>query len=170
MRAMVLHAVVQLARFAGARVLAADRGEAKLAAAKGAGADECLDALVGPIDAQARRLTDRRGVDVVVDFVASPETLTAGLAALAPSGRLAILGVHRGSRFTVDPLWMLNGEREVIGSRYVTRQEIVDSLELVRRGLIRPIVSRTFALEEAEQAHELLGQSAMIGRVALLIQ
>jgi D-arabinose 1-dehydrogenase-like Zn-dependent alcohol dehydrogenase len=57
-----------------------------------------------------------------------------------------------------------------IGSRYVTRQEIADSLELVRRGHIRPVVTRTFALEQAEEAHELLGQGAMIGRAALLIQ
>jgi D-arabinose 1-dehydrogenase-like Zn-dependent alcohol dehydrogenase len=150
-------------------VLAADRGDAKLEAARDAGADETIDALTGPIDAQARRLTDGRGVDVVVDFVASPETLQAGLAALAPGGRLAILGVHRDSRFTVDPFWMLNGEREVIGSRYVTRQEIVDSLELVRRGLIRPTVTRTFALEEAEQVHDLLGNGEMIGRAALVM-
>lgn len=162
--------MVQLARYVGARVLAADRGEQKLAAAREAGADEVVDALSGSIEEQARRLTDGRGVDVVVDFVASPETLQAGLAALAPGGRLAILGVHRGSRFTVDALQMLSGELEVIGSRYVTRQEIVDSLELVRRGHIRPIVTRTFPLEEAERAHELLGQGAMIGRAALLIQ
>jgi alcohol dehydrogenase, propanol-preferring len=161
--------MVQLARFAQARVLAADRGDAKLEAARAAGAHETLDALSGPIDAQARQLTDGRGVDVVVDFVASPETLQAGLAALGPGGRLAILGVHRDSRFSVDPLWMLNGEREIIGSRYVTRQEIVESLELVRRGHVRPIVSRTFALEEAEQAHELIGQGAMIGRAALVM-
>jgi D-arabinose 1-dehydrogenase-like Zn-dependent alcohol dehydrogenase len=64
---------------------------------------------------------------------------------------------------------MLNGELAILGSRYVTRQDIVDSLELVRRGLVRPIVSRTFALEEAEQAHELLDQSALIGRAALII-
>jgi NADPH2:quinone reductase len=162
--------MVQLARYAGARVLAADRGEAKLAAARAAGARETIDALAGAIDVRARQLSDGRGVDVVVDFVASPETLQAGLAALAPGGRLAILGVHRDSRFTIDPLWMLNGEREVIGSRYVTRQEIVEALELVRRGHVRPIVTRTFALEEAEQAHDLLGQGAMIGRAALVIQ
>ena len=160
--------MVQLARFAGARVLAADRGEAKLAA-HAAGAHETIDALAGSIDARARALTDGRGVDVVVDFVASPDTLQAGLAALAPGGRLAILGVHRDSRFSVDPFWMLNGEREVIGSRYVTRQDIVDSLELVRRGHIRPIVTRVFALEDAERAHELLGQGAMIGRAALVM-
>src|ERR1051326_1354563 len=50
--------VFQLARFAGGRVLAADRGEARLAAAKDAGADECIDALAGSVDAQARQLTD----------------------------------------------------------------------------------------------------------------
>jgi D-arabinose 1-dehydrogenase-like Zn-dependent alcohol dehydrogenase len=52
----------------------------------------------------------------------------------------------------------------------VKRQEIVEALELVRRGHVRPIVTRTFALEEAEQAHDLLGQGAMIGRAALVIQ
>ena len=162
--------MVQLARYAGARVLAADRGDAKLAAAHAAGAHETIDAVSGTIEARARKLTDGRGVDVVVDFVASPETLQSGLAALAPGGRLAILGVHRDSRFSVDPFWMLNGEREVIGSRYVTRQDIVDSLELVRRGHVRPIVTRIFALEDAEQAHELLGQGAMIGRAALVME
>ena len=161
--------MVQMARFLGARVFGADRGDEKLAAVRDAGAHETIDALAGAIDARARRLTDGRGVDVVVDFVASPETLQAGLAALAPGGRLAVLGVHRGSQFTVDPFWMLNGEREIIGSRYVTRQDIVDSLELVRRGLIRPIVTRTFALEDAEEVHELLGKGAMIGRAALVM-
>jgi D-arabinose 1-dehydrogenase-like Zn-dependent alcohol dehydrogenase len=64
---------------------------------------------------------------------------------------------------------MHSGELQVIGSRYVTLQDVVDALELVRRGHIRPIVTRTFALEQAEQVHDLLGQGAMIGRAALLI-
>lgn len=161
--------MVQLARFAGARVLAADLGEAKLAAASDAGAHEVIDASAGPIGEAARRLTDGRGVDVAIDFVASPETLQSGLDLLAPNGRLAIVGGGHGGRFTVESSRMLRGEVDIIGSRYVTRQEIVDSLELVRRGIIRPIVTRTFSLEEAEQAHELLDRSAIIGRAAIVM-
>jgi hypothetical protein len=47
--------------------------------------------------------------------------------------------------------------------------DVVDSLELVRRGVIRPIVNHTFALEDAERAHELIGRGELIGRAALLI-
>jgi propanol-preferring alcohol dehydrogenase len=161
--------MVQLARLAGGRVLAADRGEAKLAAARDAGAHETIDALAGPIEPRARKLTDGRGVDVVIDFVVSPETLQAGFDALAPSGRLVILGGRRGAQLPVDAFRMLNGELSILGSRYVTRQDIVDSLELVRRGLVRPIVSRTFALEEVEQAHEILDRGEMIGRAAMVL-
>ena len=161
--------MVQLARLAGGRVLAADRGDAKLAAARDAGAHETLDALAGPLEPQARRVTDGRGVDVVIDFVVSPETLQAGFDALAPSGRLVILGGRRGAQLPVDASRMLNGELSILGSRYVTRQDIVDSLELVRRGLVRPIVSRTFALEEVEQAHEILDRGEMIGRAAMVL-
>jgi D-arabinose 1-dehydrogenase-like Zn-dependent alcohol dehydrogenase len=161
--------MVQLARFAGGRVLAADRGDEKLGAARDAGAHATLDALSGPLEPQARRLTDGRGVDVVIDFVVTPETLQAGFDALAPSGRLVILGGRRGAKLAVDAFTMLNKELAILGSRYVTRQDIADSLELVRRGLVRPIVTRTFAMEDVEQAHELLDQGAMIGRAAMVL-
>jgi propanol-preferring alcohol dehydrogenase len=161
--------MVQLARLAGARVLAADLGDEKLAAARDAGASEVVDALAGPIEPRARELTDGRGVDVVIDFVVSPETLQAGFDALAPGGRQLILGGRRGARLTIDAFTMLNRELAILGSRYVTRQDIVDSLELVRRGLVRPIVTRTFRLEDAEKAHELLDKGAIIGRAALVI-
>ena len=161
--------MVQLARYAGARVLAADLGDEKLAAARDVGADETIDAQSGPIEPQARRLTDGRGVDVVIDFVVSQDTLQAGFEALAPNGRLVILGGRRGAQLTVDASKMLNRELAILGSRYVTRQDIIDSLELVRRGLIRPIVTRTFPLEQADEAHALLDRSALIGRGALII-
>jgi D-arabinose 1-dehydrogenase-like Zn-dependent alcohol dehydrogenase len=161
--------MVQLARYAGARVLAADRGEEKLAATREAGADATIDALAGPIARQARRLTQERGVDVAIDFVVSDETLRAGVDALAPNGRLVILGGRRGATLTVDPSTLLNRELAILGSRYVTRQDITDALELVRRGSVRPIVTRTFPLEDAELAHELLDRSAVIGRAALLL-
>jgi NADPH:quinone reductase-like Zn-dependent oxidoreductase len=161
---------LQLARLAGARVLAADRGDEKLAGAREAGAHETIDALAGPIAPEARRLTDGRGVDVAIDFVVDDDTLQAGVDALAPNGRLLILGGRRGAKLPLDAHTLLNRELAILGSRYVTRQDIVDALELVRRGAVRPIVTRTYPLEEAERVHqEVLGQSAAIGRVALIV-
>ncbi len=52
----------------------------------------------------------------------------------------------------------------------MTREDIADALELVVRGSIRPVVTRTFPLEEAERVHELIGDGSMIGRAAQLDQ
>ena len=58
---------------------------------------------------------------------------------------------------------------EIHGSRYVTLTEIAQTLELLRQRRIRAIVSRTFPLEGAEEAHELLRQNALVGRAALIL-
>jgi D-arabinose 1-dehydrogenase-like Zn-dependent alcohol dehydrogenase len=64
---------------------------------------------------------------------------------------------------------MLYDMLEIHGSRYVTLTEIQQTLELLRQGRIRPVISRTFPLERAEEAHELLRQNALVGRAALLL-
>jgi D-arabinose 1-dehydrogenase-like Zn-dependent alcohol dehydrogenase len=64
---------------------------------------------------------------------------------------------------------MLYDMLEIHGSRYVTLTEIQQTLELLRLGRIRPVISRTFPLEAAEEAHELLRRNALIGRAALLV-
>jgi D-arabinose 1-dehydrogenase-like Zn-dependent alcohol dehydrogenase len=64
---------------------------------------------------------------------------------------------------------MLNKELELLGSRYATKQEVIDSLELVARGEIWPLVTETYRLEEAEVVHERLEKSRVTGRAALRI-
>jgi propanol-preferring alcohol dehydrogenase len=167
---------VQMARLCGGRVLAADIGDDKLAAAKECGADALVDARRGDLAAEVRKLTDGRGVDAAIDFVASRETLEGSVASLARAGRLviigsrppAVFGVDAG--FTVDPGRMLQEMLEIHGSRYVMLAEIQQTLELLRQRRIRAIVGRTFPLEGAEEAHELLRKNALVGRAALLLR
>jgi len=64
---------------------------------------------------------------------------------------------------------MLQNMLEIHGSRYVTLAEIQQTLELLRQRRIRAIVGRTFPLEGAEDAHELLRKNALVGRAALLL-
>lgn len=168
-----IHAV-QMAKLCGGWVLAADISDDKLAAAKEYGADAIVDARRGDVAAHVRRLTDGRGVDAVIDFVASRETLEASLGSLARAGRLVIIGSRPtsvfgvSSAFTVDPTRMLSDMLEIHGSRYVTLTEIQQTLELLRQQRLRAVVSRTFPLEGAEEAHELLRRNAIVGRAALL--
>ena len=165
---------VQMAKLCGGWVLAADITDDKLAAAKECGADALIDVRRGDLAGQVQKLTDGRGVDAAIDVVASRETLEGCVASLARAGRLVIIGSRPkavfgvDSSFTVDPTRMLHSMLEIHGSRYVTLAEIQQTLELLRQGRIRAIVSRTFPLEEAEEAHELLRKNALVGRAALL--
>jgi len=166
---------VQMAKLCGGFVLAADVTDDKLAAAKACGADGLIDVRRGDLATQVRTLTDGRGVDAAIDFVASRETLEGSLGSLARAGRLVIIGSRPkavfgvDAHFTVDPSRMLQNMLEIHGSRYVTLAEIQRTLELLRQRRIRAIVSRTFPLEGAEDAHELLRKNALVGRAALLL-
>ena len=166
---------VQMAKLCGGWVVGVDITDDKLDAAKDAGADAVVDGRAGDLGAQVRALTGGRGVDAAIDFVASQETLEGSLASLARAGRLVIIGSRPPSvfgveaTFRVDPGRMLYDMLEIHGSRYVTLTEIQQTLELLRLHRIRPVISRTFPLEGAEEAHELLRKNALIGRAALLV-
>ena len=166
---------VQMAKLCGGWVVAADITDDKLQAARECGADALVDARRGDLAAQVRAATDGRGVDAAIDFVASRETLEGSLAALARAGRLVIIGSRPPSvfgvtaNFAVEPGRMLQDMLEIHGSRYVTLTEIQQTLELLRQRRLRAVVSRTFPLEGAEDAHALLRSNALVGRAGLLL-
>ncbi len=170
-----IHAV-QMAKLCGGFILAADVTDDKLAAAENCGADALIDVRRGDLATLVKQATDGRGVDAAIDFVASRETLDGSLGSLARAGRLVIIGSRpkavfgADTSFTVDPGRMLSNMLEIHGSRYVTLTEIQQTLELLRQGRIRAVVSRTFPLEGAEEAHELLRKNALVGRAALVLE
>jgi len=169
-----IHAV-QMAKLCGGRVLAADISREKLEMVKTLGADEIIDAKEKDLVQEVSRLTDGKGVESVLDFVASSQTLEAGFASLARAGRLIILGYRPSSvfkvepTFRVDPLIVLSKGLEIHGSRYISMAELIDAVRIVQQGKIKPIVTKTFPLEEAETAHQMILANKIIGRAALII-
>ena len=169
-----IHAV-QMAKLSGGWVLAADVGEAKLEMARAMGADALLDVRRGDLAEQVLKATDGHGVEAALDIVASTETLEACLRSLARQGRLVIIGSRPPRVFGVDPTFrvdpqlMLYKMLEIHGSRNVNLAEIAQSLELLRQGRIKAVVTRTFPLEEAEAAHEVIRANGLVGRAALLV-
>jgi len=107
-------------------------------------------------------------VDVVVDYVSATSTLEAGAKALGRRGRLVTLG-GSGKPFQALAADMLNKEQDLLGSRYVTRSEIVASLELVARGEVFPLVTVLRPLEEAEAVHDLVERGEVTGRAVLRV-
>jgi propanol-preferring alcohol dehydrogenase len=159
---------VMLAKWARARVIAVDVATDKFDACRKAGADEVVDASSGNAAEALLDLTGGRGVDVVIDYVSATSTLEAGLKSLGVHGRLVTLG-GAGRPFTASAHSLLLKEQDVLGSRYVTRSEILDTLDLVARGDFWPLVTDICPLEEAEALHERIERGAVIGRGALLI-
>jgi propanol-preferring alcohol dehydrogenase len=159
---------VMMAKWARARVIAVDVASDKFDNCRKAGADEVVDASKGDVVAQLLELTQGRGIDVAVDYVSSQSTLEAAVKALAKRGRLVTLG-GAGKPFSVAAADMLAKELSLLGSRYVTRSEIIETLELVARGEVWPLVSDIRPLAEAEALHERVERGEVIGRAALLI-
>jgi len=160
---------VMMCKWARARVIAVEVARDKFKTCRKAGADEVVDASAGDVVGALRELTKGAGVDVVVDYVSSTETLEQGAAALGIGGRLVTLGGGVGQPFTVDAKAMLRKELELMGSRYCTRQEVIDTLELVARREVWPIVTDVRPLEEAEALHQRVEAGEVTGRAALLI-
>ncbi|HEX9684370.1 MAG TPA: zinc-binding dehydrogenase [Burkholderiales bacterium] len=159
---------LMLAKWAQARVIAVDIAADKFDACRKAGADEVVDASGGNVAQALLELTRGEGVDVAIDYVSSTSTLEAGSKALGRRGRLVILG-GAAQRFEVPSRELLLKEQDILGSRYVTRSEILETLDLVARGEVWPLVTEIRPLEEAEALHERLERGTVTGRAALLI-
>ena len=159
---------IMFAKWAHARVIAVDVAADKFDACREAGADEVIDARDGRVAEALLDLTRGEGVDVAVDYVSATATLEAGARALARRGRLVTLGAA-GQPFNLSSTDILLKEQEILGSRYVTRSEILETLDLVARREVWPLVSVIRPLEDAEAVHDLVERGAVIGRAALLI-
>lgn len=159
---------VMLAKWARARVIAVDVARNKFDACRKAGADEVVDASAGHVVEALLDLTHGQGIDVAIDYVSTTATLEAGAKALGIHGRLVTLG-GAGQSFTAAAREMVHKELDLLGSRYVTRSEILDTLDLVARGEVWPLVTEIHPLEEAEALHERLERGEVTGRAALRI-
>lgn len=159
---------LMLVAWARARAIAVDVARDKFDACRKAGAEAIVDASSGHAADVLLELTKGQGVDVVIDYVSSTATLEAGARALGRRGRLVTLG-GAGQSFQASALEMLLKEQALLGSRYVSRIEVLEALELVARGDVWPMVSDIRPLAEAEAVHAKVERGEVIGRAALLI-
>ena len=159
---------LMMAKWARARVIAVEVAANKFEACRRAGADAVVNPNSGDVVQALLDLTGGEGVDVVVDYVSTTATLEAGAKALGRHGRLVTLG-GAGQPFQASAMDMLNKEQELLGSRYVTRTDILDTFDLVVRGEVFPLVSELRPLEEAEAVHARVEKGEVIGRAALRI-
>jgi D-arabinose 1-dehydrogenase-like Zn-dependent alcohol dehydrogenase len=159
---------LMMAKWARARMIAVEIAANKFDACRTAGADAVVDPGNGNVVEALLDLTRGEGVDVVVDYVSSTLTLEAGAKALGRHGRLVTLG-GAGQSFRASAMDMLNKEQDFLGSRYVTRTDILEACDLVARGEVFPLVTDVCPLEEAEAVHARVERGEVIGRAALRV-
>lgn len=157
---------IQLAKMMGAFVMAVDIGEEKLSLARELGADIVFDASTGDFSETAREWTNGEGAEVVLELVGT-KTFDSSIKSLSRGGRMVIVGSHTGTELRASPQAMIANEWEILGSRNVTKRELAEVVNLVAAGKVKPIVTGTYPLEEAEALHQKLRKQEIIGRVVL---
>ena len=158
---------VQVAKVFGARVIAVDISEEKLELASKWGADEVVNfRAIEDLAAEAKRLTDGKGVDAAIDFVGKPETFQACIDGLAVGGRAVVIGAQPGD-VKVNPVNLVITEQIVTGSRHSTRAELIETMNIMARGLVTPVVGKRLHFTEVEVLFQDLQDEKLLGRGAL---
>lgn len=161
-------AAIQIAKFLGARVITTAGSDEKLAKAKELGADHLINHKSQKIRDEVRRMTNKRGVDVVFEHVGTA-TWEDSLASLAPTGRLVTCGATTGYDAKVDLRFLFSRQLSLLGSYMGTKSELYTVMKLVAAGRLRPVVDRVYPLAEAAAAHTYLESSAQFGKVVLSV-
>lgn len=168
---------IQLAVALGARVAATAGGPGRTARCAGLGAEVVIDHRIESFTRAVLDATGGRGVDVVLDILGAG-ALTANLEALAPGGRLVVIGMQRGRRAELDLGLLLARRASVIGTTLRARpaDEKAAIVAAVRAhvwpmlddGRLRPVVHARLPLGRAGEAHELLESGQVFGKVVLV--
>lgn len=161
-------AAIQVAKFFGARIIATASSDEKLQKAKELGADHLINHKTQKIRDEVRRITNKRGVDVVFEHVGTA-TWDDSLASLAAGGRLVTCGATTGYDARVDLRFLFSRQLSLLGSYMGTKSELQTVMKLVAAGKLKPIVDRVFPLAEAAAAHAYLESSSQFGKVVLTV-
>jgi NADPH:quinone reductase-like Zn-dependent oxidoreductase len=172
-------AAVQIARLLGARVYGTARGEAKLDAARDVGMEAgALPGEAGWVAAAATGWTGGRGIDVVLDLVGG-RYVGESLRAMAPKGRLVLIGTLDGIQSSIDLRSVLRNRLTVRGtvlrSRPLEERIVVTAafgrevMPWIASGALTMRIDARFRLDDIAAAHALMESNATIGKVALAI-
>ncbi len=160
-------AAIQIAKLLGATVIATASSDAKLARAQALGADMTINYTSSDFAAETRRLTGKRGVDVVFEHTGEA-TWEKSIAALARGGRLVTCGASSGFNGRTDLRVLFAKNLSLFGSYMGRLAEFDEVLKHIRSGRLRPVVDRVLPLSEARAAHEAMERREQFGKIVLV--
>jgi len=157
---------IQIAAFLGCRVITTVGSPEKAPRARALGAAEVILHTQEDVVEAVRRLTGKRGVDVVVEHTGEA-TWATSVRCLTKGGRLVTCGATSGAAAAIDLRVLFFKQLSLLGSTMGSPIDLRDAFRLVRQGRIRPVIDRSFAMEELPEAHRYLETRQAFGKVTL---
>jgi NADPH:quinone reductase-like Zn-dependent oxidoreductase len=165
----VASAALQVATRIGARVIVTSRSDEKLARARELGAEHGINHRRTSIAEEVQKLTDHRGVDVVLDSVAG-DVWQESLRSLADQGRLVTCGATAGWDPNDDLDLVISKELRIYGSTLGSREDLRQLVSFLNATQIHPIIDSRFALREAAAAQQRMEEAKQFGKILLAIK
>jgi NADPH:quinone reductase-like Zn-dependent oxidoreductase len=159
-------AAIQIAKLFNALVIATAGDEHKLAKAKELGADFTIDHYKQTISEEVKRITGKRGVDIVFEHVGQA-TFKESMKSLRPGGTLVTCGATTGPEANFDIRVLFTRQMSLLGSFMGTMGDLHEVLGHVFAKRLLPVVDRAFPMKDAAEAHRYLESSQMFGKVVL---
>jgi NADPH:quinone reductase-like Zn-dependent oxidoreductase len=159
-------AAIQIAFLHGARVFATAGSEDKLERARALGAFEVIHHYTQDVAEEIMRLTNRRGVDVVIEHVGEA-TWAKSVRSLARGGRLVTCGATTGPNGALNLLALFSKQLTIHGSYMGTKGELMRAVRFFFAGHLKPVIDRTFPLADAAAAHQRMEVSGQFGKIVL---
>lgn len=159
---------VRIAAALGAAVIAVTSSESKKQALLDSGAHAVVTVAEGApaVRAAAADLGRPRGADVAIETTGTP-TFGLSLKALAPHGRLAVVGNTDPGAVEVHLGLLIVKELEIVGSAHANRRELLDVVDLVSSGQVTPVPPRVWSLDDVAAAHAAVESGALVGRAVV---
>jgi len=155
---------MQIAKaISGAKIIAMDLDDEKLDIAKKNGADNTINSKKQDPLKAIMELTDKMGADAIIDFVNASKTVETDMQLLRRRGKLVLVGLF-GGELKLNLITMPTRAYKIIGSYTGSISEMVELVSLAKRGVIKPVVSNRFRLDQATEALTMLKEGKVVGR------
>jgi NADPH:quinone reductase-like Zn-dependent oxidoreductase len=159
-------AAIQIAKLWGARVIATASTAEKLAKARALGADEVINHAESELVAEVKRLTNRRGADIVVEHVGAA-TFPKSVVACAKGGRIVTCGATDGYEPVLNLRHVFWRQLSILGSTLASKSRLFEIMALVGAGRLKPVVHAVLPLADIAEGHRLIESRAAFGKIVL---
>jgi NADPH:quinone reductase-like Zn-dependent oxidoreductase len=159
-------AAIQVAKLFGARVITTVSSQDRVSNAIELGADDVIIYTKKDIYSEITRLTEKKGVEVVIEHV-GPATWEKSILSLARNGRLVTCGATTGPIVKMDLRYLFSKHLSLLGSYMGSKAELIQVLKYFPKKKLKPVVDRVVALKDIQTAHRLMEERKQFGKIVI---